>query len=341
MFTKYSWLKIKIILSLIRARKITLKKFLNALHCYVACYFRLNKSGITPLLINFDLSNYCNERCIFCRTNDGQIYNQNPNKKHGFIEMGMMPLEIFEAIIQQTKNTLLMAVPYVNGEPFIYKDLGKAIKIAADNNVATMLATNGILLNEENINMILDNNLDFIKIHVSGYSQPIHSIEHRVGNVELIKKNLKLLSKIIKERNASLIVMIDYMFYKHNAHEVDLFRKFAKDLGFMFSIRSGNPYGMEDKEEKQYKTSLSVNVPCDWLWKVLTINWNGDIFPCCDYVTWSDIKGYGRFSVEKTDILKVWNGPDAVNMRKIHREQGRRPIPICSKCSRKGVEFKF
>ena len=341
MFTKYSWLKAKIILSLIHARKITLKKLLNALHCYAACYFRLNKSGTTPLLINFDLSNYCNERCVFCRTAAGRIYDQNPNKKHGFIEMGMMPLEIFEAIIQQTKNTLLMAVPYVNGEPFIYPDLGKTIKFATNNNVATMIATNGILLNEENINMILDNKLDFIKIHVSGYSQPIHSIEHRVGKVELIKENLRLLSKIIRERKASLIVMIDYMLYKHNAREVELFRKFAKDLGFMFSIRPGNPYGMEGREEKQYEKPLSVNIPCDWLWKVLTINWNGDIFPCCDYVVWSDIKGYGKFSVGKTDLLKVWNGPDAVKMRKIHREQGRRPIPICSKCLRKGVEFKF
>ncbi len=131
------------------------------------------------------------------------------------------------------------------------------------------------------------------------------------------------------------------MLYRHNAHELELFRKFAKDLRFMFSARPGNPHGMEDKEEKQYQKPLSVKVPCDWLWKVLTINWNGDIFPCCDYVTWSDIKGYGKFSVGKTNISEVWNSPDAIKMRKIHREFGRHPIPICSRCSRKGVEFKF
>ncbi|MEK7674109.1 MAG: radical SAM/SPASM domain-containing protein [Patescibacteria group bacterium] len=338
---KYFRLKLKIILSLLGKRKITLRKIFNTLYCYVAYCLKLNKSAVTPFLINFDLSNYCNERCIFCRTEDGKLYDQNPTNKCGFLEMGMMNIEIFKDIIQQTKKTLLMAVPYVNGEPFIYKDLGKALKIATDNNVATMIATNGILLNEENINLALNNGLDFIKIQVSGYTQSAHNIEHRVGSVEAIKESLKLLSKKIKERKSSLIVMIDYILYKHNAHELELFRKFAKDLEFMFSVRPGNPLFMEDKEEKQYTKQLPTNVPCDWLWKILTINWNGDIFPCCDFVTWSDIKGYGTFVPGETNILKIWNGTGAMKMREIHKKHGRGPILICSKCPRSGVEFKF
>jgi MoaA/NifB/PqqE/SkfB family radical SAM enzyme len=207
-----------------------------------------------------------------------------------------------------------MAIPYVNGEPFISKEIGKAIKIATENNVASMIATNGLLLNEKNINIILDNGLDFIKVHVSGFSRDAHSIQHRVGDVELIKNNLRLLSRMIGERNAPIIVMVDYILYKHNAHEVELFRKFADNLGFMFSTRTGNPHGMEDKEDRQYKGNFPVNLPCDWLWKVLTINWNGDILPCCDYVTWSDVKGYGRFSLYNTNISEVWNGPHAISM---------------------------
>ncbi len=341
MLTKYAWLKLKIILSLISKKKITFTKIFNAFHCYAAYYLRLDRSATTPFLINFELSNYCNENCVFCRTENGRIYDLNPDRKSNFIERGIMQLEIFEAIIKQTKDTLLMAVPYVNGEPFIYKELGRAIRIATENNVASMIATNGLLLNEKNINTILDNGLDFIKVHVSGFSRKIHRIQHRVGDIELIKNNLKLLSRIIMERNVLLIVMVDYILYMHNAHEVELFRKFAKDLGFMFSIRSGNPHGMEGREEKQHKGGLPVGVPCDWLWKVLTINWNGDILPCCDYVTWSGVKGYGRFFTNNTNLSNIWNGTDAVNMRRVHRKQGRAPIPICSKCPRMGVEFKF
>lgn len=341
MLTKYAWLKLRIILSLISKKKITLKKISNTFHCYTAYYLRLDRSANTPLLINFELSNYCNENCVFCRTENGKIYDLNPAKKGGFIEKGIMQLEIFESIIKQTKDTLLMAVPYVNGEPFVYKELGRAIRIATENNVASMIATNGLLLNEKNINIILDSGLDFIKIHVSGFSRKVHNIQHRIGDVELIKNNLRLLSRVNRERNVPIIVMVDYILYKHNAHEVRLFREFADDLGFMFSIRPGNPHGMEDREDKQYKGKPPVNLPCDWLWKVLTINWNGDILPCCDYVIWSGGEGYGRFSTYNTDISKIWNGTDAINMRRIHKKEGRTPIPICSKCHRKGVEFKF
>ena len=59
--------------------------------------------------------------------------------------------------------------------------------------MGSMLSSNGILLNKKNINLILDEDLDQIKIHVSGFTNPIHQIQHRLGDVELIKKFKKSL----------------------------------------------------------------------------------------------------------------------------------------------------
>ena len=84
------------------------------------------------------------------------------------------------------------------------------------------------------------------------------------------------------------------------------------------------------------------DVPCDWLWSVLTVDWNGSIFPCCDCVTFSGVDPFGVFkpAAGGLNILELWNGPRIVAMRDTHLTKGRSPIPVCSDCTRIGVMFK-
>jgi radical SAM protein with 4Fe4S-binding SPASM domain len=228
----------------------------------------------------------------------------------------------------------------LNGEPFIYKKLPRILKVLNDRKVASMISTNGILMSDKNINVILDNNLDLIKVHVSGFTNHIHQIQHRVGNVDVIKRNLSLLQQRIVERSSKLIVVVDYILYNHNEHEVAQFRDFTEKLGFRFSVRPGNPLGMEDTEAKQPETPAQ-HIPCDWLWKALTVNWNGDMLPCCDYVVWGGAKGYGRYERQTNKVRDIWNGSVIREMRRLHRSVGRSAIPICSDCNRQGIEYKF
>ena len=141
----------------------------------------------------------------------------------------------------------------------------KVLRLLKDLKMGSMLSSNGLLLNKKNIDLILSEDLDQIKIHVSGFTNKIHQIQHRLGDVELIKKNLKDLSMEIKKRKSNLIVLVDYILYEHNKHEVDIFKKFNdKELGFDFNIRPGNPKGMEDSEKPQPEVS-AINIPCEWL----------------------------------------------------------------------------
>lgn len=342
MLTKYSSLKVRLIFLLLAKGKLSLRKIANLAHCYIAYWFKWDRSGETPFIINFELSNHCNESCVFCRSASGKIFDQSPKSTGEPIPKGTMRLEVFQDIVRQAKGTLLMAVPYVNGEPFIYKKLGEALRTAKECNVATMIASNGIMLDEENINKVLDNDLDFIKVHISGYTNDVHQIQHRIGDVEAIKNNLKMLAKMVREREARILVLVDYILYKHNAHQLDLFRDFARECGFLFSARPGNPRGMEGMEAAQpLRIQSTTHIPCDWLWKALTVNWNGDLLPCCDHAVWSDAKGYGEHMPGETDLLGVWNGREVIGMRTTHRERGRAPIAICSECKRTGIEFKF
>ncbi len=351
--TKYLQQKIKIISNLVKKRKISFAKIFNIFVSWYSYLFKLNTSGKTPVVIDIELDNRCNERCVFCRNEKGEIFDINPESKPGqFIDKGRLDYGIFEEMAKEVKKTTLLIIPYVNGEPFIYKHLDKVLRLLKDLKMGSMLSSNGLLLNKKNIDLILSEDLDQIKIHVSGFTNKIHQIQHRLGDVELIKKNLKDLSVEMKKRKSNLIVLVDYILYEHNKHEIDMFKKFNDDeLGFDFNIRPGNPKGMEDSEKPQPEVS-AINIPCEWLWKVMTINWNADLLPCCDYVTWNKVGGYANFVGKENkknastlepskSIIETWNGKKIIEMRKTHREKGRAPIPICSTCNKVGVEYKY
>lgn len=136
------------------------------------------------------------------------------------------------------------------------------------------------------------------------------------------------------------IVMVDFMLYDYNSHEVGPAKEFCDRLGFMFNVRQGNTAHAGEPGAASGSAGASA-VLCDWLWKVLTINWNGDVFPCCDYVVWSDMPEYKRIVPGSVNIAEIWNGEVAVTNRKRHRTIGRTAVPVCANCRRNSITFKY
>jgi len=336
----YMMVRFRIMFRLLSSGKLSLRKIFNAVYSYIAYFLRLKTAAKSPFLINFELWNDCNEACVFCRSARGEIYNTNPADKNP-VAKGKLPLDVYKSIIDQASPYMLLSVPYVNGEPLLSKDVYAAIQHATDKKVGTLIATNGMILNEANSQKLLDAGLDFLKIHISGFTQDIHKIQHRKGNVETIKRNIEKFVELNHKGKHGTIVMLDYIKYNHNTHEIAAAADFAERLGIMFNLRPGNPRGMEDTESPQGSKPLPVDVPCDWLWTVLTVDWNTNVYPCCDHVTWSNAPAYEQFQAGVSDILKVWNGEKAQAMRTIHATKGRKPLPICAECPRQGVTFKW
>jgi len=347
---RYIFLRIKIAFSMLLKGKVTFKKLINATHCWFAQKFRFAKASAFPFMINFELWNECNAQCTFCRTEDGEIYDLNPvNLEKAPIQKGKMSLNMYKDIIEQSMDHILIAVLYVNGEPLMYTDLYKAIEFASDRKVATLISTNGELLTEKNIQKLLDSGLDFIKIAISGFSQGIFEVQHRGCDIEKIKQNLKNLARLRDEGGYKILVMLDYINYEYNAHEYQLALELGKKLDFIVSRRPGNLHKLSEEhpdlaihEKPQEKTpQLPIKDLCDWPWKVMTINWDGGIYPCCDYVVWGNQLPNATFEVGKSNIKEIWNGTTVLDNRTTHMTVGRGGYDICSKCTRTGTAFKY
>lgn len=338
--SRYLLLRLKIVFMLLCKHKLSVKKLINLVVCYLSYLAKAGKSARFPFAISFELSNECNANCVFCRTATGQIYNQNPNDA-AFVEKGFMAYELYSQVIDEVKDYLLMAILYVNGEPLIYKHLYAAIQHATDNHVASMIATNGILLSEQSIQKLLDSDVDFIKIAISGFSQESYGRQVRFGSVEKIKNNLQCLQTANTARGNKTIVMVDFIEYDYNVAEILPAKDFCERLGFMFNVRKGNTSHSDGTPGTTAVPVNSVATLCDWPWKVLTINWNGDVFPCCDYVVWSNLPPYRRITPGSVNIKELWNGEVAVRNRKVHCTLGRKAIPVCSHCNRSSITFKY
>ena len=340
---RYQLLKTKLFFAALRKRKITFRKLWNVFLCSCAFLLKSKKSAPSPFILSLELWNECNAGCLFCRDAKGVIYDMNPaSPGKGTIGKGKMPLELCTQIIDQVKDDVLIAVLYTNGEPLLYKELPDVVKYCSDHRVMSMIATNGLLFTPENSAAILDAGIDFIKIQLSGFTQDVYGIQIRYGSVEKLKDNIRTLVQLNNERQNRAFILIDYILYNYNRHQLEPVKQFCDGLGLMLNTRPGNPKGgLEDREPPQSRAPLPLKMSCDWLWKGMQVNYNGDVLQCCDGVVYSGAEVYDTLRVGQTPVKDVWNGPSAIRMRERMTKKGRGDIDICSKCYREGVHFKW
>jgi hypothetical protein len=138
------------------------------------------------------------------------------------------------------------------------------------------------------------------------------------------------------------VIMVDWISYQYNAHQLPLIEKFCRELAILMNIRPGNPRGgLEGKEPALPAEKIPLEESCDWPWKTIQVNFNGDILICCDGVVFSGCPVLARYETGKTDLNIVWNGSAFRGVRRSLKTQGRASIPICSQCSRRGIHFKW
>ena len=337
----YLLLKIKLFLAALFAGKVTVRKLWNVFICSTAYLFQWKNSGASPFILSLELWNECNAGCLFCRDAKGHIYNINPQAASiGSISKGKLPAEMAMDIIDQVKKDVLVAVLYTNGEPLLYKDLAKVIGFASQSKVLTVISTNGLLFNEQNAREILEAGIDCIKIQLGGFTQDIYSIQIRYGEVEKLKENIRMVARLKKEIKSHAVILIDWITYNYNRHQIPLIRQFCKENNLMLSFRQGNPRGGLEHTETPLPTE-TLNMSCDWLWKAMQVNFNGDILQCCEGVIWSELKPYTTYKVGESKVSEIWNGMQARATRQLMSTKGRKAMPICKQCQRKGVCFKW
>ncbi|HPN37867.1 MAG TPA: radical SAM/SPASM domain-containing protein, partial [Melioribacteraceae bacterium] len=260
-------------------------------------------------------------------------------------ELGLLNIENFIMIIDQIKKTSFYIQLYFQGEPFINKNIFKMIKYARKYKIYTSISTNGLLLNSDKIDKIIENPPDKLIFSIDGMSEETYK-KYRVGGKfsEAIE-SLTLLMEKKKISNSKLpFIELQFIAMKHNEHEIDDFLKFGNKIGADKSvIKSMQVSSYESALEFLPKNSKysryivrdgkllfknKLKNKCFSLWRTSVITWDGVVTPCCFD---KDAK-YSFGNVFPESFNSIWKNKKYNNFRKAILTS-RKEIDICKNCT--------
>lgn len=312
---------------------LTFKKILNAAQLLLSYYFskitKQTRMWGVPYAFAFEPTTSCNLRCPQC-----------PSGLRSFTRnTGTGDLALFKNLIDQQKDTLIWLTLYFQGEPYLNPDFLKMVAYAKSKKIFVSTSTNAHYLSPQISSSTIDSGLDRIIVSVDGASQATYEKYRVGGKIETVWTGLRNLTTAKKEQKSSIEIILQFIVFKHNEHELTLIKQIAHDLGVKLRLKTAQVYDEESSKEllpqnkkyRRYSTeSLQTKTPnaCWRMWHSAVSTWDGNIVPCCFDKDATHTLG----NIEKLSLKDIWKG----NKYQSFREQifkNRKSIDICKNCS--------
>ena len=273
-----------------------------------------------PLCLNIEITSACNLKCIMCYNNDVSF------------KTGIMDFDTYKKIIDESSKYKLDSIKLSwRGEPLLNKNIVDMIKYAKDKGVLEVsFNTNGLLLNDELSEQLIDSGLDMILFSVDGATKETYEKIRLGGNYDNMVANIERFLEIRKSKGKKLpYVRMQFTKMQENEHEIDLFFKKWDALVDKIIITPSFPLQLDSETKSKMNFYVKERKPCSQLWRRLSVSWDGDIAMCC--IDWKPDIVLGNI---KTDtIYSVWHGDKLENIRYLHRLGSLDNINVCKSCA--------
>lgn len=277
--------------------------------------------------------------CVTCRNAPDSLIDITSHGG-GAPSLGCLDFSRYCCIIDDLKDDLLLATLYVTGEPLLNHRVVEMTRYAADRGVATMISSNGMLLNGSLAERLLVAGLDYLKVAVSGMTQSTYGMYHRGGDVVTVLANIANFEQTRRRLGSRCMVVLDYILFEHNRHELPAARRFCREHGIHFFLRYGRVLpgsGLSSPAESKGHY-MPRTTACDWLWNIMTVCADGRAVPCCQFATAVEPLIVGK---EGEVAAAIWNGPVYQRLRQIHGTAGRcASLPLCRTCFYSDIDFQ-
>jgi radical SAM protein with 4Fe4S-binding SPASM domain len=281
-----------------------------------------------PAILQIEPTNLCNLKCPLCPAGLGTM-----NRPRGF-----MTMEVFRRILDELGDTMMLAVLYGWGEPFLNKDLPAMIRACTDRGIRTFTSTNGqVLQTPDKALAVVDSGLSALVFAVDGSDEEMYQAYRKSGSLEKAKRCVSLIEEAKANRGSRLpYTNLRVVVTKDNQDALPELEQLACSLGVnMFSYKTlgclvndqqYSGYEPDDGSLRRFKEPGHPPM-CPYVFRQPTVFWDGSVVGCeFDYEL---ERPWGR--VSEQSFREIWNGEAARATRRAFRRNKERSR-FCGLC---------
>jgi MoaA/NifB/PqqE/SkfB family radical SAM enzyme len=167
----------------------------------------------------------CNLRCPSCPVgNMREVHNP----------MGMMKPDLLTAIVRKgvAESGILDYSLYNWGEPLIHPKIADLVRAVQENGGRCHLSSN--LNFNADWDALMAANPYILRISCSAFNQSKYAVTHRGGDIEVVKRHMRMLSEARTRAGATTAVHMLFHRYKDNLDDEAQMRDYCRELGFEF-----------------------------------------------------------------------------------------------------------
>jgi len=277
-----------------------------------------------PDRMYLESTNICNLRCVMCPNGLGLLTRAK----------GFMDYDLFTAIIDEMAPHVRTTTLHIWGEPLLHPRIYDMMAYCRSKGLHSEISTNATLLSEESSRSILDAGLGAIYLCLDGATRETYERVRRRADFEETRDNILRFVEMKNERGGGPRVSVQIINIKPTAAEIEQFKKqWALPGVDRVHIKAFDSWGDQVEQITELRADEAGLVlpekrfACPNLWYHVHIYWDGTLV-CCD----RDYNALNPLGNVKDGVMRTWNGPKMVELRRRHLEGRLDDVPSCGKC---------
>ncbi|MBF0329968.1 MAG: radical SAM protein [Nitrospirae bacterium] len=274
------------------------------------------KSLDFPPHVAFALSDACNLHCAHCY----RVFNKDRTLKRR-----MEFDEIFK-LIDECKEIGVHSINLgTESEMFLYDSILEVMAhIGSKRFEDFWVCTNGTLLNDEKINVILNSGVTRLSVSIDAVSNETYNKVRGKHFYKLMSNIFNFLDRREKRGTALPVLRVTMIKSNLTINECDDFIRFWSKIADEVDIQ---PL-IDIKNIDLLKYDYIQDPYCNYPWTMIYINWNGDYKPCCSEFC----KHLTIGNIKDMSIKDAWNSPYMIDLRRQFVE--KKVNKYCTNCLR-------
>lgn len=179
-------------------------------------------------------------------------------------EMGFMEMQDYKKLVNELKKFKgLERVSFWGiGEPLFHPQIAEMLNLASKLGVKTQIITNGLLLDQQKADALLEAGLDSLVVSVDGTSPETMADIRSGADLQTVIDNVQNFRRLRDKKKKECEIGIEYVIMKSNVDELKDLRRLAFKVGASFIFLTNLlPYTEDMSAEILYSFSISRSQP--------------------------------------------------------------------------------